>query len=47
MAVFIGMKALFDYPVFVFTGGALVLFGPGHYQWSIDNYLATISKNNF
>ena len=46
MAVFIGIEAPFGYPVFVFTGGALVLSGLGHYQWSIDNYLATISKNN-
>ena len=47
MAVFIGIKAPFGYPVFVFTGGALVLSGLNRYQWSIDSYLATIGKYKF
>jgi len=37
MAVFISIGAPFSYPVFVFTGGALVLSGIDHYRWSIDN----------
>lgn len=37
MAVFVSIKAPFSYPVFVFTGGALVLSGIDHYRWSIDN----------
>ena len=40
MAVFIGISAPFNYPVFVFTGAALVLSGLGSYKWSIDSYLA-------
>jgi len=43
MAVFIGIAAPFGYPVFVFTGAALVLSGLGRWQWSIDHYLATPS----
>lgn len=38
MAIFLGLSAPFSYPVFVFTGGALVLSGLDHYRWSIDNY---------
>jgi uncharacterized membrane protein YphA (DoxX/SURF4 family) len=39
MAVFIGLMAPFNYPVFVFTGAGLVLSGIGYYKWSIDDYL--------
>lgn len=39
MAVFIGISAPFNYPVFVFTGAGLVLSGIGYYKWSIDDYL--------
>jgi uncharacterized membrane protein YphA (DoxX/SURF4 family) len=39
MAVFIGISAPFNYPVFVFTGAGLVLSGIGYYKWSIDEYL--------
>jgi putative oxidoreductase len=37
MAIFVSIGAPFSYPVFVFTGAALVLSGLDHYQWSIDN----------
>jgi hypothetical protein len=36
MAVFIGINAPFNYPVFAFTGAGLVLSGIGSYKWSID-----------
>jgi uncharacterized membrane protein YphA (DoxX/SURF4 family) len=36
MAIFIGINAPFNYPVFVFTGAGLVLSGMGSYKWSID-----------
>lgn len=39
MAIFVSISAPFDYPVFVFTGGALVLSGLDNYQWSIDHYI--------
>lgn len=39
MAVFLGIAAPFNYPVFVFTGGTLVLSGIGNYKWSIDSYI--------
>jgi uncharacterized membrane protein YphA (DoxX/SURF4 family) len=39
MTFFIGLNAPFGYPVFVFTGAALVLSGIGHYKWSVDEYL--------
>ena len=39
MAVFIGIRAPFDYPVFVFTGGAWLLSTIQNYRWSIDNWL--------
>ncbi len=39
MAVFISINAPFNYPVFVFTGAALVLSRIGYYKWSIDDYL--------
>ncbi|HEY9002782.1 MAG TPA: DoxX family protein [Mucilaginibacter sp.] len=45
MAVFVGIGAPFSYPVFVFTGGALVLSGIDHYRWSIDNYLRNRKPN--
>jgi uncharacterized membrane protein YphA (DoxX/SURF4 family) len=37
MAIFIGIFAPFGYPVFVFTGAALVLSGIEYYRWSIDD----------
>ncbi|MRX76996.1 DoxX family membrane protein [Pedobacter petrophilus] len=40
MAIFLNIGAPFTYPVFVFTGAALVLSGIGHYKWSIDDYIA-------
>src|SRR3569623_448441 len=46
MAIFIGIGAPFSYPVFVFTGGALVLSGIGHYRWSIDNYIRSRKSNS-
>jgi uncharacterized membrane protein YphA (DoxX/SURF4 family) len=45
MAVFKGIGAPFSYPVFVFTGGALVLSGIDHFQWSIDNYIRNRKSN--
>jgi putative oxidoreductase len=45
MAVFLGINAPFSYPVFVFTGGALVLSGIGEYKWSIDNYIRNKREN--
>lgn len=39
MAAFLSISAPFDYPVFVFTGGAFVLSAMGHHQWSIDSYI--------
>lgn len=39
----LGLLAPFSYPVFVFTGGGLVLSGLGEYQWSLDKLMA---KNN-
>lgn len=41
MAIFVRIGAPFAYPVFVFTGAALVLSGIGHYKWSIDDFIAT------
>ncbi|WP_264538148.1 DoxX family protein [Flavobacterium sp. N1736] len=34
-----GIGAPFQYPVFVFTGAALVLSGLDNFKWSFDNYL--------
>lgn len=45
MAIFLSIGAPFNYPVFVFTGGALVLSGIGHYKWSIDNYIQNRKLN--
>jgi uncharacterized membrane protein YphA (DoxX/SURF4 family) len=39
MAIFVSISAPISYPVFVFTGGALVLSGLDHHEWSIDNYI--------
>jgi len=39
MAIFAGLGAPFNYPVFVFTGAGLVLSGIGHYKWSLDDLL--------
>lgn len=39
MAVFVSMGAPFSYPVFVFTGSALLLSGLDHHRWSIDYYI--------
>jgi uncharacterized membrane protein YphA (DoxX/SURF4 family) len=45
MAIFLNIKAPFDYPVFVFTGGALLLSGIDDYKWSIDNYIQNSKLN--
>jgi uncharacterized membrane protein YphA (DoxX/SURF4 family) len=45
MAIFLSIDAPFSYPVFVFTGGALVLSGIGQYEWSIDNYIRNRKLN--
>jgi len=45
MAVFKGIGAPFSYPVFVFTGGALVLSGIDHYRWSVDSYIRGRKSN--
>lgn len=39
MAIFVSISAPISYPVFVFTGGALVLSCLDHHEWSIDNYI--------
>jgi len=39
MGIFLSIAAPFNYPVFVFTGGALVLSGIEHYKWSVDSYI--------
>lgn len=39
MAIFVSISAPINYPVFVFTGSALVLSAMEHHEWSIDNYL--------
>lgn len=39
MAFFVSIRAPFSYPVFVFTGGALVLSTVDDYRWSVDHYL--------
>lgn len=46
MAIFISIGAPFNYPVFVFTGGALVLSGIDQNQWSIDNYVRNRKSNS-
>lgn len=37
MAIFVGIQAPIAYPVFVFTGGGLMLSCLTTFQWSIDN----------
>jgi len=44
MAIFVSIGAPFSYPVFVFTGAALVLSGLDHHEWSIDNYIKPLSN---
>ncbi|QTE38824.1 hypothetical protein J3L18_07085 [Mucilaginibacter gossypii] len=39
MAIFVSIKAPFNYPVFVFTGAALVLSALDHHKWSVDSYI--------
>ncbi|SEJ79663.1 DoxX protein [Dyadobacter sp. SG02] len=39
MAIFVSISAPFGYPVFVFTGGSLVLSGLDRHEWSIDYYI--------
>jgi putative oxidoreductase len=39
MAIFLTIRAPFDYPVFVFTGGALLLSSVDKYKWSVDDYM--------
>ncbi|NML22570.1 DoxX family protein [Pseudoflavitalea sp. G-6-1-2] len=36
MMIFLGIYAPFQYPVFVFTGAALVLSKVSYYKWSVD-----------
>jgi uncharacterized membrane protein YphA (DoxX/SURF4 family) len=45
MAFFLNIRAPFDYPVFVFTGGALLLSSIDDYKWSIDNYVPDSKLN--
>jgi uncharacterized membrane protein YphA (DoxX/SURF4 family) len=45
MAIFLNIRAPFDYPVFVFTGGALLLSGIDDYKLSIDNYIQNSKLN--
>lgn len=45
MAIFLSIGAPFSYPVFVFTGGALVLSGVDHYKWSIDKHIQNRKLN--
>ncbi len=45
MAIFTGIRAPFNYPVFVFTGAGLVLSGLSQYQWSIDYFLSNKPHN--
>lgn len=40
MTFALGILAPFSYPVYVFTGGALVLSGLGQYRWSLDEYFS-------
>lgn len=42
MAIFVGIGAPFSYPVFVFTGAALVLSSLERYRWSMDDDLRNI-----
>lgn len=39
MAIFLGISAPFNYPVFVFTGASLLLSGIRTYKWSLDALL--------
>ena len=39
MAIFLNIAAPFKYPVFVFTGGGLLLSCLNEYKWSIDRLL--------
>lgn len=39
MMLSLGLLAPFSYPVFVFTGGALVLSGLEKFQWSLDEFI--------
>lgn len=39
MAIFVNITAPISYPVFVFTGAALILSGLDQYAWSIDSYI--------
>ena len=39
-----GIYAPFKYPVFVFTGGGLVLWGLNYYKWSIDAAITTAKR---
>lgn len=41
MAVFLGIGAPFNYPVFVFTGAACVLATIPEYRWSVDELLSS------
>jgi len=45
MAVFLGIQAPFSYPVFVFTGAALLLSQADKFEWSIDQFMEKSKKN--
>ena len=46
MAIFVGINAPFDYPVFVFTGAAFLLSGLDHYAWSTDSLIKKMRLNS-
>lgn len=39
MAIFLKIRAPFDYPVVVFNGGALLLSSIDKFKWSVDYYM--------
>ena len=45
MAIFLNIAAPFKYPVFVFTGGALLLSCLNEYKWSIDRLIKAHSPS--
>ena len=45
MALFLGLAAPFNYPVFVFTGACLLLSGIPEYKWSIDELRKPLSSS--
>jgi putative oxidoreductase len=45
MAIFLDLYAPIGYPVFVFTGGAMLLANVTQFEWSLDKWLSSIDKN--